>query len=505
MSKITNSIDEIDACWTLISYSGKESWKIDGYYLYKKIYGQDQKWINTQELWKVILRLLVIALYDKKALSGEMVANLGHRLINSEVEVGGPYAKNDIFTNALIAQLFQYLDSPLKNVVDFLSRTINNNKTTHNTYGEVWALSWPNKIIDLNIDLHKNPKSKTLSIRAMQASLNQPIHNTNKLDSIKSRGPNKIELLAKDTIKELDRTIHSTFHSVWDGVIKADKRQEITMISSYFLNSLKKCSLHKSISEKLGVANFYAWMAYTIYDDFIDEEGIPQLLPSANIAHRISLKKYIAVAKNSEEKALIDNYYNSVDLSNNWELVNSRASIHNKDIIIESIPNYKNADLLASRAIGHILGPMLICFKDVSISADQRELVYLGLKHYLIARQLNDDAHDWVEDLENGQINYILAYFMKKVNIKRGTHRLQDLKSNLQDYFWKEGLINTSKLTLKHINKSYYYLNKSDLFIPGSDIYTKILDPIKDIANQSLIIHRNQKQFLSTYSKSIPG
>jgi len=43
----------------------------------------------------------------------------------------------------------------------------------------------------------------------------------------------------------------------------------------------------KSILKKdvilLGQANVLGWLAYTIYDDFLDEEGKPELLPLANM------------------------------------------------------------------------------------------------------------------------------------------------------------------------------------------------------------------------------
>src|SRR5690606_4892465 len=67
------------------------------------------------------------------------------------------------------------------------------------------------------------------------------------------------------------------------------------------------------------------------------------------------------------------------------------------------------------------LGVLYAAEKNKKIIGAVREF----FKHYIIARQLNDDAHDWEEDMEKGHINSVGALIVKKWIASSSRHHLE--------------------------------------------------------------------------------
>lgn len=61
---------------------------------------------------------------------------------------------------------------------------------------------------------------------------------------------------------------------------------------------------------------------------------------------------------------------------------------------------------------------------------------------YCAARQLNDDIHDWEDDLSNGRITYVSSLLLRQAHIKPGEHLLQELMPKLRKIFWDSELEN---------------------------------------------------------------
>lgn len=79
--------------------------------------------------------------------------------------------------------------------------------------------------------------------------------------------------------------------------------------------------------------------------------------------------------------------------------------------------------MLAQRAMGHVIGPLLE-LRDSDKLHSQQLAIQRGLEQYLIARQLNDDIHDWKQDVSVGQITFVVAYLLKQLEVTPRTNNL---------------------------------------------------------------------------------
>lgn len=434
----------------------------------KGLKGSDWQWIHAQPLREVAARLLGLCWDQPGLMSGTTAAQLAKRLMAAEVAVGGPYADLsgdvDVVANAFIGQLFSLLGSPLPQVVKY-------------------------------VDGHFSPLPS--ADQAMISAISQAIvqRQNAKPEAVSS----PIAAIVEREIAALPDTLHTSALAVCYLVTKADHRHEITRLSDYFQSGLSLAL--KKVAAELGVANFYTWMAYTVYDDFLDEEGTPALLPVANVAHRASVRRYQSVLRrNKLDPALIDAYFDRMDAANAWEATNCRFSVEDGMITIDTIPAYKDRRILAERAIAHIIGPLVIARMGNVMSTIEMNRLEEGLSHYLIARQLNDDLHDWMEDLGRGHITAVVAALLRGCNIRSGTYPLSEVQERLKEHFWRSGLETLSGIALQHIARARGSLTATGMLPKESDFITNILDPIERSARAGLERHHEQKQFLIAYT-----
>ncbi len=135
-----------------------------------------------------------------------------------------------------------------------------------------------------------------------------------------------------------------------------------------------------------------------------------------------------------------------LDAASAWEVVHCRAIVKTNRIRIKSLPDYGDYWQLADRSIGHTIAALGVLFAGgfKSTSPTTRALRSF-FKHYLIARQLNDDAHDWEEDLKHGHINAAAVLILQKYFELHGiTKKVIDLQKDgdlLRSIMWNGVII----------------------------------------------------------------
>lgn len=486
-----SELSNIDASLILMSAVASKSMRNN---LYKQIRGIDNEWIEKASMEEMSLRLLGIKIYKPNDLDGELVARLVRRLVSSEVKVGGPYSDNsspEFFTNAIIAQLLTSLNLKMPNLITYLQAE-QISIFDQFSLKDYWAIQWPNKLIDASTT--RPPLSNSISDMVATICLE-------KLSAKKYiKTSNIVQKQVKRSLSTLSLELQKTSGDVYDLLCIADRDGEISLLSRYFVESLKiNHTLKPRTITKLGVANFYAWMAYSIYDDFIDDEGVPRLLPFANVMHRNSLIEYLETVT-KQDKSFVENVYNLVDTANAWEISNCRFPVTSINIKILEIPDYKNGQVLADRAFGHVLGPVLIA-NTLKLSQKQKNDLELGLRFYLISRQLNDDLHDWKEDIRNGHISYILAFLLNKAKIKQGTYEISKLITKLEIYFWEQGFELVNKEIHGYLKESFNAFEACGVVSLDGIFLKHTLGPLKKSVIESKQMIKNQKEFLEFYSK----
>jgi len=292
--------------------------------------------------------------------------------------------------------------------------------------------------------------------------------------------------------------------------IKTDKEQPIILLPYLFLSMLsnnERQRISDDILIKLGLANLYGWIAYAIYDDFIDNEGNAKLLPLANICLRELIIIFNDILpKKSKFHIIFKQIMDEIESANTWEVNHCRVEIKNNKISLQNFDKtiYKNLDKLAERSMGHALCSIAILF-NLGYTKDSSEIknLILFFRHYIIARQLNDDAHDWEEDLQTGRITPVVEAIFKK--FKSQSKKTVDTKKDLeqlQSIFWHKIIPDICPQVLENTKIARIALNNITI-IQNNAPFEKFLSKVEKAAHDALDEQEKTLKFLGTYEKNI--
>ena len=309
----------------------------------------------------------------------------------------------------------------------------------------------------------------------------------------------QIELEAQKKFSTLDTDLKNISLEILKKTIERDTKKEIILLADLFKDALGKqgANISDDFIASLGLANIYGWIAYTIYDDFLDADGNPNLLSAANVALRETYKIFTTLLpENGEFIGHVDKIFDTIDGANTWESIHCRISDIDAFLLSSKIPipEYADYSQLAHKSLGHALGPITILYK-LGYAKDSDEIKNLlnFFKHYLIARQLNDDAHDWQEDLKKGQISAVVAKLL--VDAKDGPHTI----SSLEQVFWNTTIDTICEKIMYHVDLAKDHLEKISM-IDNKNLLLKILTPITSAVERTRESKLETKKFLHTYS-----
>jgi hypothetical protein len=240
-------------------------------------------------------------------------------------------------------------------------------------------------------------------------------------------------------LKTLAPALRAPFQLMIDKIKQKGDNQEIILLPYLFYKSLADAAaLPDQLFIDLGLANLYGWIAYTIYDDFLDDEGDPHLLSVANAALRYSLRHFeLALPDHPDFQTVVRRTFDTIDGANARELAHYRFATDDHTITITKLPSYTRILAIADKSLGHGLTPLaVIAALGVSLSSKKAQLLSRAFSHYLVAKQLSDDLHDWEEDVHQGMITYVTAAILHDVSITPKTYKLNQLLPKMQRRFW---------------------------------------------------------------------
>lgn len=297
------------------------------------------------------------------------------------------------------------------------------------------------------------------------------------------------------------------FSAIKEKISKGSGSSRITLLPYYFYKSLRAAkSIDKKVIVDLCAAGLYGLAAYTIYDDFLDGEGDPKFLSAANVCLRELTSIYDDIfSKDKKFQELFRNTMDRIDAANAWEANNCRAKICGSRLTIpERLPDYGNMERLANRSIGYVLGPAAVLYMHTGkIESSEMKNLMAFFENYIIARQLNDDAHDWETDLKKGQLSpavvLVLEKYLKR-NKNKSTKEL-DLKKEikeLQKIFWHEVIQEICGKSIFHIKKAGRHLRKI-VSIKDKTAFEAMLAPVEKSAKEALAEQKEMLEFLEEY------
>jgi len=300
---------------------------------------------------------------------------------------------------------------------------------------------------------------------------------------------------ARQRISMLDDDLKKHSLKYLNKTLSGSNGEQIVLMPYIFKTALRGNG--EAVSDEfiieLGLANLYGWMAYTIYDDFLDEEGDPRALSAANIYLRELTHILDTILPESAEfQKFFHKTLDVIDAANAWETTNAR------DTSLLKIPRWGNLSKLADRSIGHALGPAAILF-SLGYGGNSTELKNLMLffKHYLIARQLNDDAHDWEKDMMKGHISPVVARVLRKVKEKGVRIDKGDL-APIQGIFWHEIIDGVCDDVEEHAYRAREAAKKIPL-LKDSGFYENMLTSVLASAQKAKKEKAEMLKFLHNY------
>jgi len=265
-----------------------------------------------------------------------------------------------------------------------------------------------------------------------------------------SRDAASVIALVEERISTLSEPLHGRAHAFLHSLVARDRDGQIVSFPVMVHGTLRQKSVSEDTVLRLSAANVYGWMAYTIFDDFLDREGDPSDVSVA----AFSLRELAGIYEtfNPMIRGLFRHTMDLVDAVNAWELAYARTSVANGTIMIpEQLPAYGDVRKLAERSLGHALGPLtILLLSGFAPSSPEVAAVKAYVVHMLSAKQLCDDVEDWEEDLCAGRLNFVVADLLERWkrahDSASGPHPLEEIVSELRLLFWREALPGVSRI-----------------------------------------------------------
>lgn len=365
--------------------------------------------------------------------------------------------------------------------------------------------------LPFTIELVKNKKNYFSGSRDLTAAL--CLETLKKYDDLnpEKQAASRLEIKLKERIIKktaqlfkFESESEKKFQNLIKKINSNDKTIEIALLPYYFKTALGKNgkSISKANIEKLGSATILGWIAYTIYDHFIDKEATENdSIPIANTCLRKLIEIFAELIPNQlRDKSLFNSLMDRIEAANIWEIENCRFKIKNNDLQVpEKLPDFEKGFLrISEKSIAHVLGPVFIfLLKGFGENSKEVKNIINFYRFYICAKQLSDDSHDWEKDLLNGQITPVTAMVIEKfksINPENKINLKKDIEK-LRKIFWYEVVAEISKVIIENIQTAKQTL-KMITVVEKPQVLEEPLNSIKKIANETIEKQRDAIVFL---------
>lgn len=308
--------------------------------------------------------------------------------------------------------------------------------------------------------------------------------------------PDLLPQLRRDAATIADSTVKRRYLQLAERIVRDKSSQEITGMAGLVAQS-GGWQLAEAKVQQLNLASLNGWMAYTLYDDVLDGAAAPDRLPVVTVALRRSLYYFLQVAPSAAPYIL--SVFDAMDGANAWELRRTRVIVHGASLQLSRLPNYDNYKQLAQRSLGHGLVATLVLtshYQDIEHPIVLNFTAFF--EQFLIARQLNDDAHDWEEDLRAGHLSAVVTLLLKSVyTLPRSLHLTDDL-DELRSHFWNTTIDEVAALIRHHLQQARQALERCTPDLDATP-FLGWLDTIDASVTSALAGRQQALQFMQAY------
>lgn len=358
---------------------------------------------------------------------------------------------------------------------------------------------WPAEALYLDPAVQGKPQyagSAALTTAfALQALQKTERHRKAVYQTVKNVPPNTTLHQAKVFSENLPSGLQHVYQQYLMVIEAADAGNQITAMANLCATAYN-VTLPAIIKTHLNLASLNGWMAYTIYDDFLDDEGKPQELGAANVALRQTLYHFEQALPNQPSfSQLVSHTLILVDEANTWEVTHARAKLSD-GLHHVTLPNFEAYAQLAHKSYGHMLVACAVAiYAGHTVHSTAMEHLQKFFHHFLIAKQLNDDAHDWREDLEHGHLSAVVTMLLAH---ESSPYKLDT--TQLASDFWQHTISQVSALILEHTAEARRHLSHAGASHPRA--FEVLLLPLERAAKQAIKQRNEASDFINAFQST---
>lgn len=424
---------------------------------------------------------LIEAMESGEKIGGIKLARIIKRLTELEIEEGGPYsfepnkgiASADVGLNLAVAIFLRMQDVDLPKLDDFLNQKLGKGHEFFNSELDGDTIQ---KLISKykNGNVHPEKDGDTAIVYDQDE---QRI-----MDLIRTKFDKRLEYFSPE--------LRARASAALEKIIRGNRDKQMSLMAYYTKLALGRAgeNIPVELIADIGLANIFFWTAFVIYDDFWDEDEAadPRLLPIANIFARHYIDFYTNISDDKEFRSFFNDLMDKLDAANAWEIDNCRTKIDGNIFHIpKALPEFGDYENKYRPASGHILASVAMFTQlDQGLKQGDWESIISYFKHYLIAMQLNDDAHDWEEDMSRGHISTVVALLLGDLQKKGWNKQSVDLSADLPEIrkiFWFDTMPKYIELVLSHTEESRRAL-RSISIIQNPKPLERIIDFTQNVA-----------------------
>lgn len=286
---------------------------------------------------------------------------------------------------------------------------------------------------------------------------------------------------------QLDRALHM--------LAAKDPRSEVMLLSYKLFQHGATQHKDKSLSCRLAAATTLGWIGYTVIDKTLDGEKTIEQLPFAIKCIRESANMFQSIA--GDRKAVTQDIFDDIENAVLWEHGQCSLAKNGTALMLPKIlPSYGNYAVLAEKSLGFALPAIVFCYQHGDHV--QAKIFEQFFRHYLIARQLNDDAHDWLEDLQNGFLNSISIDIVAQWQCLKNTQEINIEKEEdiLQALFWETGIDAACADIARHCRKARAALRHITV-LADTDFLKAMIAPLEQSATRAISERDKARAFLA--------
>ncbi len=459
-------------------------------------------WLKQATLRDTCIVINALHAYSKELPTGDQLAIVLEQLVKNEQKPGGPYGTPaDISTNIAIAIFGSWAAGGLPEVEQYIHAHLARSHTATSAFNSLYlAALGAQATARQEAREYLAPYTKPGQATPPHSQHGQFLLSLYVVSQAEARNKNAQAIAVNNLIVEALRLelsqnaepLKQQGAHLFKRLLAADTDFEISLLPYYFQQSMRQPTGSKQQLIQLGVANVYTWLAYMTYDGILDGHTGKQFLSFANVAQRQALWHYQQVVK--DYFAVVRQIFTMVDQANAWEMQEAQCAVNGDSITITTVPTYATCSQLANRSMAHVCGPLYLAY--LHSGRNQRyELLASAFRHYIIAKQLNDDMHDWQQDIQNGSLTYVVSALLRAMQIRPGRYSTQELIGGMRQVFWDSQGSYVAQHVQHHTMRARQFFEASQ-YVTGSNIIFDMLARLENIAQQAQVVRTRGASFM---------